>query len=199
MEKNTNIQWHEQLSDEELVALFQERGKKTAAAYAELVCRHHLDLSRRCHARLGNAADAEEAVQETLLRAFHGLLQYRREACFRTWLFSIGDNQCNTLLVRRSRHVLTDHMRALIELNDELRYNDESVEDVELVKVVREILAELPCQAGDVLMLRFYRDLSVEDIASTLGIGLSAAKMRLYRAIAQFESRFPAKLWELAA
>ncbi|MGD1983977.1 MAG: sigma factor-like helix-turn-helix DNA-binding protein [Chromatiaceae bacterium] len=39
-------------------------------------------------------------------------------------------------------------------------------------------------------MLRFYRELSLEDIARTLGIGLSAAKMRLYRALAQFEAAF---------
>ncbi len=62
------------------------------------------------------------------------------------------------------------------------------------VKQVREVLAELPSQASEVLMLRFYSELGLEDIAATLGIGLSAAKMRLYRAIAQFEAKYLATM-----
>ncbi len=122
------------LSDEQLVALFQARDEEHAAAYAELVHRHQPNLFRRCRARLGNAADADEAVQESLLRAFRGLHRFRRDSCFRTWLFSIADNQCNTLHVRRSRHVLTDHVRAMIELQQELRSSHRIDNDDDLGK-----------------------------------------------------------------
>ena len=177
------------LPDDQLVALFQARGARSAHAYAALVHRHQPDLLRRCRGRLGNTADAEEAVQETLLRVFRGLLRFRGEAGFRTWLFAIADNQCNTLYLRRSRQVMTQHFRALIALQDELRYEPQG-EDEAPLEQVRTALAGLPVQARDVLMLRFYRDLSLEEISRTLGIGLSAAKMRLYRALAQFEAAY---------
>lgn len=191
--KNQSIKQRlELLSDEQLVALFQARGASAADGYAVLIHRHQPDLLRRCRARLGNLTDAEEAVQETLLRVLRGLLRFRGDAAFRTWLFSIADNQCNTLYQRRSRQVMSEHVRALIALHEEIAHGDPLGEDPIPVERVRDVLSDLPGQARDVLMLRFYGDLPLEDVAKTLGIGLSAAKMRLYRALAQFEAAFSA-------
>jgi RNA polymerase sigma-70 factor (ECF subfamily) len=190
VKKQSTNQQLEILGDEQLVALFQARGGSAAAAYGTLIHRHHPDLLRRCRARLGNIDDAEEAVQETLVRAFRGLLRFRGEAAFRTWLYSISDNQCNTLYLRRSRLAMSEHVRALIALHEEMSHSGPEAEDHEAIERVREVLSGLPSQARDVLMLRFYRDLSLEYIARSLGIGLSAAKMRLYRALAQFEVAF---------
>ncbi|MGB5494569.1 MAG: RNA polymerase sigma factor [Sedimenticolaceae bacterium] len=182
------------LTDEQLVGVFQAGGPRARVVYSELARRHRPALVRRCRARLGNMADAEEAVQESLLRAYRGLLRFRRDACLRTWLFAIVDNQCNTLYVRRSRFALSDHLRALIVLHEESYRNPGHEGVFEQSSLVREVLAELPSPSHDVLMLRFYRDLSLEDIAVTLGVGLSAAKMRLYRAIVQFKTKCPDRL-----
>ncbi len=179
------------LSDEQLVDLFHAGGHRARAVYSELARRHRPDLLRRCRARLGNTADAEEAVQESLLRAYRGLLRFRRDACLRTWLFAIVDNQCNTLYVRRARSMLSDHLRALITLHEEPPRDPGDEEVPEQHSLVHEALAKLPNPSRDVLMLRFYRDLSLEEIAVTLGIGLSAAKMRLYRAMAEFKVKYP--------
>lgn len=182
----------ESYSDELLVALFQGRGGSADDAYGVLIQRHQPDLLRRCRARLENRVDAEEAVQETLVRVFRGLFRFRGDAAFRTWLFSIADNQCNTLHQRRSRLVMSEHVRALIELHQELQHAEPEAGDAESIEGVRRSLANLPARARDVLMLRFYGDLSLEEIADTLDIGLSAAKMRLYRAMSQFEAAFEA-------
>lgn len=190
MKKQSTNQKLEILRDEQLVALFQARSASAPAAYGTLIHRHQPDLLRRCRARLGNIDDAEEAVQETLVRAFRGLVRFRGDAAFRTWLYSIADNQCNTLYLRRSRLAMSDHVRALIALQAEMSHSEPETEDQAAIERVREVLSGLPSQARDVLMLRFYRDLSLEDIARSLGIGLSAAKMRLYRALAQFELAF---------
>jgi RNA polymerase sigma-70 factor (ECF subfamily) len=85
-------------------------------------------------------------------------------------------------------------LRALIALH-EASHRDLGHEGVfEESNRVREVLARLPSKSRDVLMLRFYRDLSLEDIAVTLDVGLSAAKMRLYRAMAQFKAKCPDRL-----
>ena len=74
----------------------------------------------------------------------------------------------------------------------EASYRNPGHEEVfELSSAVREVMAELSSPSRDVPILHFYRDLSLEDIAATPGVGLSAAKMRLYRAMAQFEAKCP--------
>ncbi len=186
--QETSKQSLNDLADEQLVALFQARGAAAADAYGVLIHRHQPQLLRRCRVRLGNTSDAEEAVQETLLRVFRGLLRFRGDAAFRTWLFSVADNQCNTLHQRRSRQVMSEHVRALIVLHEAMSYDTAGDGDAVAIEQVHELLSDLPSHAYDVLMLRFYGDLSLEDIAKTLGIGLSATKMRLYRALAQFEA-----------
>ena len=188
MNQETSKQSLNDLADEQLVALFQARGAAASDAYGVLIHRHQPNLLRRCRVRLGNTSDAEEAVQETLLRVFRGLLRFRGDAAFRTWLFSVADNQCNTLHLRRSRRMMSEHVRALIVLHEAMSHDNRDDEDAISREQVHELLSSLPSRACDVLMLRFYSDLSLEDIAKTLGIGLSATKMRLYRSLALFEA-----------
>jgi len=186
------------LDDAELVARIRSRGKGWERVFPVLIRRHHADLMQRCRARLSNVHDAEDAVQETVLRAYRALSGFKGESSFRTWLCTIADNQCNTLARQRMRFVLSDHLRELIAMADEGRQTDGSA-DEETTKQVREILSRLPAPAREVLMLRFFRELSIEEIARTLGIGLSAAKMRLYRALEQFTDRYPEEHGTLAA
>lgn len=176
-------------SDEQLIA-YARRVDASNEAFAELIGRHRNDLLWRCRMRLGNLPDAEDAVQETFIRAHRALASFKGASSFRTWLFAIAENQCNSVHARRMRHILSDHLKALIVLQEECesKVPKDDVED--LRETVRRILNTLPCQARDVLSLRFDRDLSLEEIAKTLGIGLSASKMRLYRAISLFEHEF---------
>lgn len=190
MNKIKLIQELEKLTDEQLVARSGESARLYSAACNVLIKRHRPDILRRSRARLGNLADAEEAVQETLLRVFRNLSGFRGDAAFRTWLFTIADNQCSNVYQRRMRRLMGEHLQALMEIHEELRHEHAPDIDGDASQAVREVLFALPEQARDVLMLRFYRDLSLEDIAQTLGIGLSAAKMRLYRAMALFEAGF---------
>ncbi len=173
------------LDDAALVELVRQRESGWRRAFQILIQRHRGDLLGRCRTRLGNLHDAEDAVQETVLRAYRALHGFKGEASLRTWLFAIADNQCHSLAMRRGRQVLSDHLRELIALMDENRQS-EAPSSAETSARVHQALEALPAGARDVLMLRFFRELSIEEIAGTLGIGLSAAKMRLYRALDQF-------------
>lgn len=62
--------------------------------------------------------------------------------------------------------------------------------DLDEAQLVPEVLARLPPKAREVLGLRFFSGASLDEIARTLGIGLSAAKMRLYRALEFFEANY---------
>ncbi len=156
----------------------------TAAAFNALIQQHRNDLLRRCRAYLKNHDDAEDAAQETILRAYRGLQSFKGDASFRTWLFAIADNQCHTLVAKRRKHLLSDHMSALIALHETLRRNDR-VPDADVQRQVQLALDGLPVASRDVVMLRFFRDMALEDIAAATGASLSATKMRLYRALDQ--------------
>ena len=63
-------------------------------AFAELILPHQLELELHCYRMLGSRQDAEDALQETLLAAWHGLAIFEERASLRTWLYRIATNRC---------------------------------------------------------------------------------------------------------
>ena len=63
-------------------------------AFAELTAPHHRELEVHCYRMLGSLQDAEDALQETLLAAWHGLTSFEERASLRTWLYRIATNRC---------------------------------------------------------------------------------------------------------
>ena len=120
---------------------------------SELLKRNLGALQARCHAYLRNREDAEDAAQETQLRAYRAIRTFRGESGFRTWLFAIADRQCHNLVCRRRRHLLDGHVRALIEFHEATLTRAGASTDQR--DAVRHILEQLPEEVRDVLMLRF--------------------------------------------
>src|SRR5579872_490358 len=88
------------LPDDALVARVRQGD---AAAFATLVARHYESCARYAARFLGHREDAEDAVQETWLRAHRALGAYRERELFEQWLFGILGNVCRTTAGRRSR------------------------------------------------------------------------------------------------
>ena len=74
--------------------------------FAELVEQHRAELHAHCYRMLGSVHDADDAVQETLLRAWRGAAGLRDDRSARSWLYAIATNVCLTELGRRHRRVL---------------------------------------------------------------------------------------------
>jgi len=74
--------------------------------FADLVDQHQAELHAHCYRMLGSVHDADDAVQETLLRAWRGAAGLRDERSARSWLYAIATNVCLTELRRRNRRVL---------------------------------------------------------------------------------------------
>jgi len=172
--------------DQDLIKLILAQQPNWRDALSLLLKRHHSSLFARCYAYLRNREDAEDAAQETELRAFRAIRNFRQDASFRTWLFAIGDRQCHDMARKRARHVLSEHLRTLIEIHEEnLMPTKQPNEAGELVN---KVMNRLPLRQRDILMLRFYLDLPLQEMSAYLGLGLSATKMRLYRSLEQFEA-----------
>lgn len=173
-----------QVEDEVLLTAILAQQSGWRDLLSQLLQRHHSALLARCHAYLRNHEDAEDAAQETELRVYRAIRNFRGDASFRTWLFAIGERQCHDLVRRRKRHMIDDHLRALIEIHQQSLRKLASSNDQKAL--IENVLEQLAARESDIIRLRFYQELSLQEIATSLGLGLSATKMRLYRALEQF-------------
>src|SRR5947209_13601877 len=76
------------------------------SAYGQLVESYRRELHAHCYRMLGSVPDAEDALQEALLRAWRGLPRFAGRSSFRSWLYTIATNTCLRLIERRPRRVL---------------------------------------------------------------------------------------------
>lgn len=150
-------------------------------AFASLVEAYYPRALRFASQLLGDAQDAEEAVQDSWLRVHDALPRFIEGAPFDPWFFRILANRCRTALGKRMRY------RAVVD--DGEIPADAAVAAVAAVgsdewsAEVRRSLATLPAEQREAFLLRHVEELSYEDIAAATGVGLSAVRMRVKRAI----------------
>ena len=130
-----------------------------------------------CVSMLGDRSLAEDAAQESFLKAFGSLEDFRGASSFGTWLHRIAVNRCLDLLRRRARHQ-TESLDVLAE-SDEPASGKDPLEDADLV---RRLLDSLPPDYRVILTLRELQGLDYKEIMEVLGISMDAVKARLRRA-----------------
>jgi RNA polymerase sigma-70 factor (ECF subfamily) len=148
-------------------------------AFTMLVDRHAPACLRFAKRMLGEMADAEDAAQETFLRAFNALGSYDNDSPFRTWLFAILVNRCRTSLLRRSRRE-----RRMVREEVEVEHaapHDEALA-FEFRDEIARALARLAPEQREAFLLKHVEDLSYDEMAVVTGAGTSALRMRVKRA-----------------
>src|SRR3954451_19478174 len=89
-------------------------------AYDVLIEPHRAELRAHCYRMLGSAHDAEDALQEALLRAWRGLPGFEGRSSLRAWLYTIATNACLNLIARRPKRVLPMDHGPSVEMRDGL-------------------------------------------------------------------------------
>jgi RNA polymerase sigma-70 factor (ECF subfamily) len=186
------------------------------AAYAALMERYRGELQAHCYRMLGSVHDAEDALQEALLRAWRGLARFEGRSSLRSWLYTIATNTCLNAIERRPKRVLpidygpaTDPHDGIglppiesvwvepfpdqgLGLEDgyaapEARY--EVRESVELAFVAA--LQELPANQRAALILREVLGFSAQEVAESLETSVPSVNSALQRARKTVDERLP--------
>jgi RNA polymerase sigma-70 factor, ECF subfamily len=147
------------------------------AALDELLERHKRPLLGLCCGILGHADDAEDAVQETFLRALRALASFRGDAAFRTWLFRIAVNVC--LRWKAGRHPTESWDEEQVAALPDTA----SPEAIALGHLrVMEALNSLPPERRAILLLKEREGWSVAEIALTMRWNEKRVRNQLYKA-----------------
>jgi RNA polymerase sigma-70 factor, ECF subfamily len=159
-------------------------------AFSKLVEAYQRPVFNLCYRMTGDAGEAEDAAQETFLRAYQSLKRYDPQRSFITWLLSIAAHYCIDQL-RRRRLPSTP----LDVLPDEAVPDGQPGPETltsrsEEQRLLRSILSSLNPQDRATIVLRYWYDMSEEEIAGSLSLTVSAVKSRLHRS-----RRELARLW----
>jgi RNA polymerase sigma-70 factor (ECF subfamily) len=149
-------------------------------AFGELVTRYQTAVYNMAYRMLGDPTEAEDAAQEVFVRAWNQLHTFQLDRRFSTWLLSIASHYSIDLLRRRKPQAPLDDVALYVPSDDpepeELAIRSEQSD------MVRQLLNTLPDKYRSVTVLRYYNDLSYDEIARVTGLTESAVKTQLHRA-----------------
>lgn len=155
------------------------------AAFTLLVERYKRPVYALAYRLLGNATDAEDAAQETFVRAYTRLTSYQPGSRFGSWLLAITSHWCIDSLRRKralSLEAASEERGDIVTPASAEEQPEAMALDHERQHEVRTWLDQLPAPYRAVLELRYWQDLSYNEISETTGLPVSTVRMRLFRA-----------------
>jgi RNA polymerase sigma-70 factor (ECF subfamily) len=171
----------------ESAAVLARARQGDSEAFRALVERHSRSVFRLAYRMTGNEQDAEDVVQESFLRAYRQLGRFESRANFGTWLYRIVAN-CSVDLMRskQARHdqVRGESLDEAVEMPPAQTPGPERLaQSAEIERRVRDALNALSPLERAAFTLRHYEGRSIDEIGRTLGLGTSAAKHSVFRAV----------------
>lgn len=151
-----------------------------ARAFEALALQHRTMIWSVCFRVTGNAFDAEDALQETLIAAWRGIGRFRRESSFGTWIYRIAANAALTVV--RSRRATE------IEVSENFEPERDFAEKLAAADLVQQTLRSMPEDLRVALVLRELCDFTYAQISEYQGVGVSTVKSRISRARHAFEA-----------
>ena len=172
-------------TDEELVARSIDGDTDS---FNQLVLRWERPIFALAYRVIGREEEARDVVQETFLRAFRGIKNFRGQAKFSSWVYRIALNLCRDWIRRERRAPIqaTPEGVDLVELAAE-QGPVESIETLvarhDLSKIVEQAMALLPDEQRTAIILKEYHGMTFQEIADLQGCPLSTVKTRLYQGL----------------
>ena len=187
MEINPNLS-EKALHDYNLVRRAVEDGDQRA--YAELMTRYRDSVYFMLLKMVNNRDDAEDLTIEAFGKAFRNIKQYTPDYAFSTWLFKIATNNCIDFIRRKKKQTLSidsgfdngDGNEVTIDIRAEAPDPEENMIKKQKGVAMREVVDRLKPRYKNLIELRYYKELSYEEIAAELDLPLGTVKAQLFRA-----------------
>lgn len=188
-------------SDEKL---FQEYLEGRAGAFELLVRRHTAELYQFVLRFTGDAAAAEDVIQESFVQVHASAERFDLRRKFKPWLFTIAANKARDHLRRRARRTELP-LDALVDesadcgkrfaelLAADSAAVDEPLEMEERRRAVRAAVEAMPEKLREILILAYYHHFPYQDIAEVVGVPLGTVKSRLHAAVLAFRAGYEAR------
>jgi RNA polymerase sigma-70 factor (ECF subfamily) len=175
-----------QVLDEELVRRVQRGDKK---AFDSLVLKYQYKITQLINRYVKDPEEALDVTQESFIKAYRALANFRGESAFYTWLYRIAINTAKNHLAMRARRPLDDE----VDLEQAEQFENASrLRDVEtpeglalsneLAHVIQSALDELPEELRVAITLREFDGLSYEEIATAMECPVGTVRSRIFRA-----------------
>lgn len=187
MEVNPNLS-EKALHDYNLVKRALEESDQRA--YAELMTRYRDSVYFMLLKMVNNRDDAEDLTIEAFGKAFRNIKQYTPDYAFSTWLFKIATNNCIDFIRRKKKQTLSidsgfdngDGNEVTIDIRAEAPDPEENMIKKQKGVAMREVVDRLKPRYKNLIELRYYKELSYEEIADELDLPLGTVKAQLFRA-----------------
>ena len=163
-------------------------------AFTNLVTTYQKPVYNLCYRMLGEPETAEDAAQETFLKAYQNLARYDRERSFPTWLLSIAAHHCIDKLRRRRFHSISidEDEEGQTDIPDRFAPDPEAeTVNQQQRERLQDCLQSLDPTDRAAVVMRYWQDCSEAEIAQALKLTIPAVKSRLHRA-----RRALADLWD---
>jgi RNA polymerase sigma-70 factor (ECF subfamily) len=168
-------------SQEKAWAKAAQKGDNTA--FMQIVDAYQRPVYNLCYRMLGDTVQAEDAAQETFLRVYTKLNTYNHDRKFSSWVLSIASHYCIDQLRRRRYQMISwDDLPPWRWLPTPDPEPEETVLANEAHETLHALLDTLPSDYRAAIILRYWHEMSYEEIAETLNVTVSTIKSRLFRA-----------------
>ena len=180
----------QEVSETELV-LSAQHGDRSA--FSELVCIHTRGVFNVVYRMCGDALIAEDAAQETFIRAWQNLSSYRPQTPLRNWLYRIAFNAAMDMIRKEKRIIPTDIDD--LQLTDDHPGPESIASQNERIVLVQKAVLSLPDASRAVLVLKEYEGMSYHEIADALDIPIGTVMSRLNYARKLLKEKLEPKLF----
>jgi RNA polymerase sigma-70 factor (ECF subfamily) len=159
-------------------------------AYAELMQRYRKPVYHMILKMVRNIDDAEDLTIEAFAKAFKNLKKFNPEFTFSTWLFRIATNNCIDFIRKKKVETMSIHTtfkddsgdNVDIDIKDANLNPQEEAIKAEKIDIIQAIVTKLPPKYQILVKLRYFQELSYEEIAVEIDAPLGTVKAQLHRA-----------------
>ena len=159
-------------------------------AFSDLMDRYKDSIYFMLLKMVNNKDDAEDLTIEAFGKAFNSLKQYTPNYAFSTWLFKIASNNCIDFLRKKKKKIMSidnsienkDGDEIAIELKSDVRTPEQETIRDQKIEVMRTYVKKLKPRYETLVEMRYFKEMSYEEISTELGLPLGTVKAQLFRA-----------------